>query len=167
MSTTLPSATTLDNFVNLSALLTGIERGKLAPPLDPVDIKQTYFDFAKKEAGSGLDTLLSIFAANAAQPAERIADLIFKHSGPEVCFLARSIILMWYLGSWYAPRELQKAGTNTPPPNSVVISAKAYTQGWAWKVAQAHPMGYSDFQFGYWSSPPPALDEFVGQRSKP
>ena len=29
--------------------------------------------------------------------------------------------------------------------------------GWSGSVAQAHPMGYSDFTFGYWSQPPASL----------
>ena len=35
-----------------------------------------------------------------------------------------------------------------------VVSAKAYTQGLVWLIAGAHPMGYSNLQFGYWSRDP-------------
>jgi hypothetical protein len=28
-------------------------------------------------------------------------------------------------------------------------------------VAQAHPMGYSDMQFGYWTREPPPLSDFI------
>ena len=42
-----------------------------------------------------------------------------------------------------------------------MISPKAYTQGWVWRVAQAHPMGYSDMQFGYWTREPPPLSDFI------
>ena len=35
-----------------------------------------------------------------------------------------------------------------------VVSAKAYTQGLVWQIAGAHPMGYSNLQFGYWSRDP-------------
>ncbi len=161
MSTPAPS-TPLQNFVNLSALLTGIAADKLSPGLDPKNLKQAYFDYAEAKAGSTFDQLLSIYAANASSPPEKIATAIFDESGTDICFLARSVMLMWYLGSWYAPVDLEKAGTNTPPPPSVVISSAAYTQGWAWNVAQAHPMGYSVFQFGYWANNPPALNDFVG-----
>ncbi|TMK06556.1 MAG: sorbitol dehydrogenase, partial [Alphaproteobacteria bacterium] len=41
-------------------------------------------------------------------------------------------------------------------------SPKAYTQGWALRVAQAHPMGFSEMQFGYWSRPPSARVDFIG-----
>ena len=72
-------------------------------------------------------------------------------------FLARSIVLLWYLGSWYKPEDLKKAlASDAPrvPIPSQVVSAKAYTLGLAWLIAQAHPMGYSNLQFGYWSRDP-------------
>ncbi len=165
MSTPTP-ITPLQSFVNLSALLTGIDASKLAPSVDPKNIKQVYFDYALKQAGAAFEQLLSIFNANSSKPPAEIANIIFNQSGTDICFLARSVMLMWYLGSWYAPGALQKAGTNTPPPDSVVISAAAYTQGWSWNVAQAHPMGYSNFQFGYWASNPPLLSDFVGDAGK-
>jgi hypothetical protein len=75
-------------------------------------------------------------------------------------------MLMWYLGSWYDPAELEKYNGQNPPADPVpafaVISSAAYTQGWAWNVVQAHPMGYSNFQYGYWSTLPPSLQDFIG-----
>ena len=38
----------------------------------------------------------------------------------------------------------------------------AYTKGWAWSVAQAHPMGFSTNIFGYWNEPPPPLTDYIG-----
>ena len=60
--------TAMGSFVKLSALLTGIAADKLAPAVDPVDIKQTYFDCAQQEGGATFDRLLAIFDANASQP---------------------------------------------------------------------------------------------------
>ena len=37
----------MDLFVGLSAALTGIDKGQLAPGLDPLNVKQAYFDQAK------------------------------------------------------------------------------------------------------------------------
>lgn len=167
MSTPAPTpvVTPLQTFVDLSALLTGIVAGNLAPSVDPKNIKQVYFNYAQQQAGATFDNLLKIYRENSTQPAGKIASLILDQSGPDIRFLARSVMLMWYLGSWYAPTDLAKAGTDTPPPDSVVISSAAYTQGWAWNVAQAHPMGFSNFQFGYWASNPPTLVDFVGGNS--
>jgi hypothetical protein len=160
MSTT--PTTPLQSFVGLSALLTGIAPGSLAPGLDPKNIKQAYFDYARSQQPATFDQLLAISVANAGAPPASIAHLIFSESGPAVCFLARSVMLMWLLGSWYAPEDLQKAAATGNPPASVVISAAAYTQGWTWNLAQAHPMGYSDLQFGYWANTPPPLSDFIG-----
>lgn len=156
----------MDLFVGLSAVLTGVDASKLAPQLDPVNIKQTYFDFVQGKEGATFTQLLGIFQQNQNQSPAVIGNIIFNQSGPAVEYLARSVMLMWYLGSWYDPAVLQQYNSSNPPPGPVpsagVISADAYTQGWVWNVAQAHPMGYSNFQFGAWSADPPALIDFVG-----
>lgn len=64
---------------------------------------------------------------------------------------------MWYLGSWYPAAPPSTTG---PPTDGTVISANAYTGGLAWSAAQAHPMGYSTFTFGYWKVAPPPLAQF-------
>jgi hypothetical protein len=74
---------------------------------------------------------------------------------------------MWYLGAWYEPAHLkQLVDSRSGPPAfipHIVISPKAYTQGWLWRVIQAHPMGYSDMQFGYWARPPQPIDDFISR----
>lgn len=160
----MSTSTPMELFVGLSSVLTGINAAKLAPTLDPVNIKQTYFDTAKSKDEMTFDQLLAIYAANQTQPPAVIAAAVFEQSGTAVCFLARAIMLAWYLGNWYAPSDLQVYSGPKPPTvpiPSTVISADAYTQGWAWSVAQAHPMGYSNFTFGYWANQPPSLDDFV------
>jgi hypothetical protein len=146
-------------FVGLSAVLTGIDAGKLNPDLDPVNIKQAYFEIAKQSGGATFDQLLAIFSANRGKPSADIGDIILNKSGDRIRYLARSIMLAWYLGSWYRPEDLQKPPTGGPP--FTLISAAAYTQGWVWRVAQAHPMGYSDLTFGYWANNPPPLSDFI------
>ena len=63
---------------------------------------------------------------------------------------------MWYLGSWYEPDDLKASATPGARQrvSSQVVSAKAYTQGLVWLIVGAHPMGYSNLQFGYWSRDP-------------
>jgi hypothetical protein len=83
--------------------------------------------------------------------------------------LARSIVLMWYLGAWYDPDHLRALAERPNPPEEAssfrVISSTAYTQGWVWRIARAHPMGYSDLQFGYWQRKPPELPKLIGGAS--
>ena len=168
-------------FVLLSAALTGIAEVKLAPnfhPLlsptnidleqsdpgsDPVNVKQEYFDWVNKRSQPTFRRLLQ-FAKDSRNASDRPQAIIDKvQARPDTKYLARSIVLMWYLGAWYDPDHLQKLELPNPPPIKFkVISPKAYTQGWVWRVAQAHPMGFSEMQFGYWSRPPSPRGDFIG-----
>jgi len=160
------SETAMDLFVGLSAVLTGIDGNKLAPPLDPINIKKAYFDYAQDKAGSTLQKLLDIYQQKQTLPPAQVGDIILNQSGDDIRYLARSVMLMWYLGSWYEPAVLMQYNGPQPPADPVpplaVVSSAAYTQGWVWSVAQAHPMGYSNFQYGYWSQLPPSLKDFIG-----
>jgi len=171
-------------FVLLSAALTGIAEGKLAPnfhPLpsptnidleqsdpgsDPVDVKQEYFDWVNKRRQAPFRRLLQIAkdSRNASDRAQAIIDKV--QATPDTKYLARSIVLMWYLGAWYDPDNLRAlAELQNPPANASkfeVISPKAYTQGWVWRVAQTHPMGFSEMQFGYWGRLPSPRTDFIG-----
>lgn len=155
----------VETFISLSVLLTGIAQEQLAPDLDAHNLSQVYYDYAMARDPADFTQLLQIYSDNQDKEPAVIADIIFNQSGEAVCFIARSTMLMWYLGSWYSPAALQAyqpAIPAPPPPPSNVISPGAYTQGWAWNVAQAHPMGYSNFRFGYWNGNPPPLSAFVG-----
>jgi hypothetical protein len=163
------------SFVLLSAALTGIAEVKLAPGFDlaksepgsdPMDVKQEYFNWVSKRRPAALKRLLQIAADSQKLPAaDRAQAIIDKaQATPDTKYLARSIVLMWYLGAWYDPDNLRALveRPNPPPAKFEIISPKAYTQGWALRVAQAHPMGFSEMQFGYWSRPPSARIDFVG-----
>jgi hypothetical protein len=159
------ATTPMDLFVTLSGAVCGIATDKLAPDIAPIDVKQAYFDTAQKQASAAFAQLLNIVGANASLPPDRLADLVLNKSGDDIRFLVRSIMLAWYLGSWYQPADLAKyAGPNPPatPIDFFVISADAYTQGWVWSTAQAHPMGYSTLTFGYWGAQPPSLADYIG-----
>lgn len=153
----------LDDFVALSQILTGIDKGKLHPLLDTQGTAQEYLDYATVKAPIAFAALMDLYARNRTLPADEIAALVFADA--DTVWIARSVTLMWYLGAWYEPAALQAFVAGQPtalPPPFVVISSQAYTQGWAWRVGQAHPMGYSDFRFGYWNVAPPSLASFVG-----
>jgi hypothetical protein len=149
-------------FLLLSEALTGVNKLTLAPELtgsnpgfDPINIKDAYFTWITGHAApSTFRNLLQIANDNTASPTDIIAKV--NGSDGDTKALARSIVLLWYLGSWYDPDDLKK---NAAPGgrrlfSSTVVSAKAYTQGLVWLIAGAHPMGYSNLQFGYWSRDP-------------
>jgi hypothetical protein len=148
-------------FLLLSEALTGVNRQTLAPELseksevlnsdpgvDPINIKNAYFDWIKAhDPTSSFGTLLQLAKDNR----QSLADIVPKVNGSpdDMKFLARSIVLLWYLGSWYKPDDLKN---KVAKPQ--VVSPTAYTQGLVWQIAGAHPMGYSNLQFGYWSRDP-------------
>ena len=154
-------------FLLLSAALTGVHVAILAPeftqdkndPLnsdpgvDPINVKNEYFAWVNASDGPTFGKLLQIAKDHPLSATDIINGV---NAGDDTRFLARSIVLLWYLGSWYKPADLQK---NSAPGtrasiDSQVVSAKAYTQGLVWQIVQAHPMGYSNLQFGYWSREP-------------
>jgi hypothetical protein len=139
-------STRLQNFAALSAILTGFQSSVINPLLDPIHLKRLYLDTADQEAGAALvDQLLAQFLSLQGQPAQRIANTLLAITGgagdtaPQTALVARSILKLWYLGSWFP-----------------AASADAYIGGLAWRAAQAHPMAYSQFTFGDWASPPPS-----------
>jgi hypothetical protein len=154
-------------FLALSSALTGVRLAVLAPEftqskssfldsdpgVDPIQVKNNYFAFVNNKNAATFAKLLQIAKDHAQSPQDIIAGV---NAGDDTKFLARSIVLMWYLGSWYDPKLLQgnaAPGTAAFIP-SEVVSATGYTQGLVWQIARAHPMGYSNLQFGYWSREP-------------
>jgi len=157
-------------FLVLSHALTGIRVGNLAPEFtpnksnllgsdpgtDPINVKNDYFKWINASDASTFEKLLQIARDHSASAPDIVSQV---NTHDDTKFLARSIVLLWYLGSWYKPKDLEnslKPDPKVPPAPipSQVVSAKAYTQGLIWQIAQAHPMGYSNLQFGYWSRDP-------------
>jgi hypothetical protein len=143
--------------VDLSKSLPGFD--------DPVDVKREYLTRANEKCPAALENLLLLVRKNLNAPnrAQAIIDALQfddddKNKTPfdiEAKYLARSIVLMWYLGAWYEPAELMAVRKDPARmPTFQVVSPKAYSQAWALRVAQAHPMGFSQMQFGYWTRPP-------------
>ena len=158
-------------FLLLSAALTGVDIHTLAPEfsrgsgdilsadpgIDPIDIKNAYFSQINAPGtASSFAKLLQIAKDNRLSQDNIIAKVNASDDGTK--FLARSIVLLWYLGSWYEPADLKNAAASPEsvhgPIKQKVLSAKAYTQGLVWQIVGAHPLGYSNLQFGYWSRDP-------------
>jgi hypothetical protein len=154
-------------FLVLSQALTGIKIVNLAPEFasdtknpgvlnadpgtDPINVKNDYFKWINASDPATFEKLLKI-ANEHSTSVDDIKNGV--NANDDTRFLARSITLLWYLGSWYKPADLKSAPPTGKLLDSTVVSAKAYTQGRVWQIAQAHPMGYSNLQFGYWSRDP-------------
>jgi len=153
-------------FLLLSEALTGVDKQLLAPEFDPktndpgtdpINIKNDYFRWINvKDSTSSFATLLKFVKDHPQSSQKDIIDFV-NAGNDDIKFLTRSIVLLWYLGSWYDPKDLRTQATAAKPDrinSSEVLSPKAYTQGLVWQIAGAHPMGYSNLQFGYWSRKP-------------
>ena len=159
---TPPSEATVQAFANMSAALTGFQPSFIRPFLDPVNLSGIFYEFAVAQVTQTMmDDLMNAFAALSSQtPAltpQQIANTLLEVSNAtpsNQAQLCQAILAMWYLGSWYPPPFLATTSKQQ------VISSQAYTKSLVWNVAQAHPMGFSAFTFGYWSQPPASLATF-------
>jgi hypothetical protein len=147
----------LDQFVALSSALTGVSPAQLRPALDPIGIAEQYLAMIQKPTSTvlpaTLTSLLTTFEQQSSAPGTPDKAAAFVLADPTLGPVARSIIKMWLLGSWYDP--------SNPTTAIQVVSSQAYKESLVWKVMQSHPMGYSVFSFGYWAGPPPAFDQFI------
>jgi hypothetical protein len=144
-------------FTDMSAALTGFTAQTIAPGLDPTELAQALLEAMDVLAGAAaVDGLLARYATLQKQPPQQIADALLGIAPPDTgpgAQLARSIVKLWYLGSVYPL-------ASTSAFDGKTLSANAYIRGLAWRAAQAHAMGYSEFNFGYWSAPPPSLADY-------
>jgi len=153
-------------FVDLSVVLTGVDKNVIAPFADQDRLKVVYLSKLVAEVGqTAVTNLLAAFTTMKGDPPQKICDALLnapaRPGDPDndFRFLARNILKMWYLGAWF-PRGWTPATNLTTPYK--VISSNTYKEGFAWKAMQAHPMGFSrETSFGYWEHEPPALDVFL------
>ena len=156
-----PTEAIVEDFANMSAALTGFRPDFIRPFLDPTDLSGTFYVFAVSQVGqTRMDQLMTQYDALKSETPlltpQQIADALLETSSStpsEQAQLCQSIVSMWYLGSWYPP-PFQTDGFQQ------VISSQAYTKSLVWNLAQAHPMGFSAFTFGYWSQPPASVETF-------
>jgi hypothetical protein len=132
-----PTDLTFEEFQIISVFVTGFDKETLFPPLDPIQIGKVYYTVLMEKTPK--TTLTSLAKAMKQHSVEQLSQL------NDFTDVLGNVAIMWYLGQW---RDLNDKNIST------VISSMAYTQGLAWQVAQAHPMGYSEFTFGYWSEAP-------------
>ena len=161
-------------FLLISAALTGVRPTSLEPEFvpakagvdmltstpdpDPFDVERDYFNLVYSKDAKTFEAMLQI----AKDHRESATDMIAAVNKDEATmYLGRSLVLLWYLGAWYEPAMLKRAQTKAAgaKPEQMflpftVVSPKAYTRGLLWKIAEAHPMGYSELQFGYWARTP-------------
>jgi Membrane bound FAD containing D-sorbitol dehydrogenase len=171
-------------FSKLSASLTGIDQKILGPGVDPLGLNHEIFAKVNEKNATTLQAMLEKFRAAGTdkERADAVASMMAKpaagdNQAEKTRFLGRSIILAWYLGAWYEPEDLKRNFYDAASKDRafysyrrysksvliphIVLSPTAYTASLVWRAMQAHPMGYSNLQFGYWAQNPPGINAFI------
>jgi hypothetical protein len=69
--------------------------------------------------------------------------------------VARNILKLWYIGTWYAlPQEWHDAYGSVEGDSTFVVSAAAYTEGLVWPAIGANPPGAKGPGYGTWAARP-------------
>jgi hypothetical protein len=154
--------TRLANFLAFSADVTAFSRFEL----QGTGQAQEYLDTVMHIVGATIvDRLLDLHASAVAAAAGDGAardDLLRRDvlGDPQLGPVARNIVKMWFLGTWYQlPREWTEACGARPNDVTFVVSGAAYTEGLLWPAIGANPPGAKGPGYGSWAFPPqiPAL----------
>jgi hypothetical protein len=151
------STTPFDEFLALSAVLTGYSRFRLLGTgqadlyfttvrdvVGEPTVKELLQAFARvQKAGRGDEAALE-----AALRAEILSD---EKLGP----IARNVIKLWFVGTWYQlPADWREAHGAHLKDVTFVASPAAYTEGLLWPTIDANPSGAKGPGYGTWAFPP-------------
>lgn len=166
----MTSSCEMDTFIELSAVLTGFSKQILAPSLDPVDIKSVYFPYfnqqiAKESGNENLPNQIYGKFSDLKHHEPPLTnqklgeEMLDASNGEDFVMACKKLIFMWYSGAW--PEVIAATGTQPDSTVSNMISDKSYTCGLAWQVMQSHPMGDSNYRYGYWAEQPADLQHYT------
>ena len=74
-------------------------------------------------------------------------------------------MLMWLYGVWYGAAEVTRMPSSAAVLGAahrldLVVSVRAYRNGWIWRFAQARPAGVAGAPRA-WADPPPERERFL------
>ena len=137
-------------FMELSALLTGVYR-IVNDPEDKQLNQSTADEYLRRLKGEfpALQKLLLAYQRLASTvPKPAIDDVLLgklkaepEFADLDVVFVAKQIVNIWYFSQF-----------NTASGSTV--DGGFYERGLVWSIIKAHPTGYSDQPFGYWTKKP-------------
>jgi hypothetical protein len=146
------SAAPANSFVALSAALTGFREvdlwgtGQVEPYLDEL-VATVGEAIVARLLAAGEEAL------RAPDPTIALRQLVMDE--PDLGPVARSLLMLWYLGQWTPlPNDWRNRNGANPRDIPRVISADAYTGGLVWTAIGAHPMGADPPGYGSWARPP-------------
>lgn len=138
-------------FMELSALLTGLYK-IVTDPEDNELHQSTADEYLRRltsEFAAPLQKLLDAYGRLASEnPKPAINDALLgrlkaepEFAEADVPFVAKQIINIWYFSQF-----------NTL--TGATLDGGLYERGFVWPLIKAHPIGYSDQPFGYWTKKP-------------
>lgn len=162
------------SYLQLSQALTGIPSSTLYPPAPPdnTPLQLMYWNLCNLANSTATQHLIDEYRSYRSQGLtdQQIGDQLLKTSGDvirsdAVGTMARLTMQMWLFGVWFGEAEVTKVPSARTTikgqwAQNFVVSALAYKSGWIWNIAQAHPMGFSHFNFGSWAEAPPTLADY-------
>jgi len=145
---------TLEDFIELSAVLTGVsatelpagEKQRTADGRETT-LGQIYLDRLQASYPTKLDALATAWQAAKAAP-DPLAELQDQLASPEAADsrkAARQVVKIWYLTIIDDPQDAKKQLSG---------DLGQYQHGIVWKLIKAHAPAYSFQQYGYWASKP-------------
>jgi hypothetical protein len=148
----------LNDFLALSSELTGFTPYDLAGTGQARLYLTTILDIV---GDANVTALINAFRdvsqreAAAIERGIRIDILSDEKLGP----LARNVIKMWYVGSWYElPGEWRERFGENDKDRTFVVSPASYVEGLLWPAIGANPSGAKPLGYGTWADPP-RIDE--------
>ena len=150
----MTSADLLENFLALSSVLTGFSVFRLKG----TGQAPRYLSTATEIVGEPtVRALLSAFRRAAGDDQDALERGIRREilSDGKLGPVARNLIKLWYVGTWYAlPVEWREAFATTDRDRTFVVSPDAYTEGLLWPAVGANPSGAKPFGYGMWAMAP-------------
>jgi hypothetical protein len=172
-----PRAAAPPQFLQLSSALLGISANSLDSATqakqDDLSTSDVFYSLETLAGPSGVQALIEAWnnfppgMPNVERAARMLQILETQRFRPDaVGTFARLTMFAWLFGVWYGGTETTRNPiaaqwiTNPDYQQDFLISGRAYKNGWIWRIAQAHPMGFSQFSFGSWASPAPSLSNY-------
>jgi hypothetical protein len=152
----------LKQFLDLSAHLTGHDAARLTG----TGMAELYLATMTERAGAAnVAALLEAYGTQVATSddpdrALRLSILGDARFGP----MARHLIKLWYVGTWYEMPAAWRARFGAGLPDGDIIpTPAAYTEGLLWPTVGANPPGAKPFGYGMWAKPPRVTLERASQ----
>jgi hypothetical protein len=145
------------DFIDLSVVLTAFSEFELRG----TGYSEKYYDCILHVIGqSSLDELLHVFREliDEARKGKETKETLLRErlfSSQKMGPLARNIIKMWYVSTWYElPQAWRDAYGTSPNDGTFIVDAWAYPQGLLWPAVGSHPPGAKAPGYGSWTNEP-------------